>query len=139
MIKTKDGVTRAEGTKSNLLTDFTGTAESLMRRAPITAAELIKAVKIAEATVAVVELIEKFGEEFEDEEFEDEEFDDEAKRITAILEEEEEPEAEDEPEEEKKPEGKGKLRVGKFEADDIDGMLEWLKGELENLEDELDD
>lgn len=131
MINTKDGVTRAEGTKANLLTDFTGTAESLMRRAPITAAELIKAVKIAEATVAVVELIEKFGEEFDNEEF-----DDEAKRITAILE--EEPEAEDEPAEEKKPE-KGKLRVGKFEGDDIDGMLEWLKGELENLEDELDD
>lgn len=126
MIKTKDGVTNAEGTKADLLTDFTGTAESLMRRAPITAAELIKAVKIAEATVAVVELIEKFGEEF----------DDEAKRITAILE--EEPEAEDEPEEEKKPE-KGKLRVGKFEGDDIDGMLNWLKGELENLEEELDD
>lgn len=126
MIKTKDGKTTAEGTKADFLTDFTGTAESLMRRAPITAAELIKAVKIAEATVAVVELIEKFGEEFDDEEFDDEEFDDEAKRITAIL------------EEEKKPE-KGKLRVGKFEGDDIDGMLEWLKGELENLEDELDD
>lgn len=126
MIKTKNGVTNAAGTKADLLTDFTGTAESLMRRAPITAAELIKAVKIAEATVAVVELIEKFGEEFEDEEV-----DDEAKRITAILE--EEPEAE-----EKKPE-KGKMRVGKFEGDDIDGMLEWLKGELEDLEDELDD
>lgn len=132
MIKTKDGVTRAEGTKADLLTDFTGTAESLMRRAPITAAELIKAVKIAEATVAVVELIEKFGEEFDDEEF-----DDEAKRITAILE--EEPEAENEPAEEKKPAKEGKLRVGKFKADDIDGMLEWLRGELENLEDELDD
>lgn len=131
MIKTMNGTTTAKGTKADILTDFTGIAESLMRRTPITAEELIKAVKIAEATVAVVELIEKFGEEFEDEEF-----DDEAKRITAILE--EEPEAEDEPEEEKKPE-KGKLRVGKFEGDDIDGMLEWLKGELENLEDELDD
>ena len=125
MIKTKDGVTRAEGTKANLLMDFTGTAESLMRRTKITAEELHKAVKLAEMTVEFVEVLDKFGEEIDE-------------SSTVILEE-DEPEAEDEPAEEKKPEEKGKLRVGKFEADDIDGMLEWLKGELENLEDELDD
>lgn len=126
MIKTKDGVTTAEGTKTDLLIDFTGTAETLMRRTEISAEELHKAVKLAEMTVEFVEVLDKI---------------DESSTVTL---EEEEAEAENEPAEparaeEKKPEEKGKLRVGKFEADDIDGMLEWLKGELENLEDELDD
>lgn len=124
MIKTKDGKTTAAGTKADLLIDFTGTAESLMRRTLITAEELHKAVKLAEMTIEFIEVLDKAGAEIDE-------------RSTVILEE-EEPEAEDEPEEEKKPE-KGKLRVGKFEGDDIDGMLEWLKGELENLEEELDD
>lgn len=115
MIKNKDGLTIAEGTKAELLKEFSGTAESLMRKAPITAEELIKAVKIAKMCAKIADLIEGIDED-----------------ITVI------PEEEDEPEEEKKPE-KGKLRVGKFEGDDIDGMLEWLKGELENLEEELDD
>lgn len=125
MIKTKDGMTNAAGTKDELWIDFVGTAESLMRRTKITAEDLHKAVKLAEMTIEFIEVLDKAGAEIDE-------------RSTEILEE-EEPEAEDEPEEEKKPEGKGKLRVGKFEADDIDGMLEWLKGELENLEDELDD
>lgn len=125
MIKTKDGKTTAAGTKADLLIDFTGTAESLMRRTLITAEELHKAVKLAEMTIEFIEVLDKAGAEIDE-------------RSTVILEE-EEPEAEDEPEEEKDPEKEGKLRVGKFEADDIDGMLEWLKGELENLEDELDD
>lgn len=124
MIKTKDGKTTAAGTKADLLIDFTGTAESLMKGTKITAEELHKAVKLAEMTIKFIEVLDKAGAEIDE-------------RSTVILEE-EEPEAEDEPEEEKKPE-KGKLRVGKFEADDIDGMLEWLKGELENLEDESDD
>lgn len=124
MIKTKDGVTRAEGTKADLLIDFTGTAESLMKGTKITAEDLHKAVKLAEMTIEFIEVLDKVGAEIDE-------------RSTVILEE-EEPEAEDEPEEEKKPE-KGKLKVGKFEGDDIDGMLEWLKGELENLEEELDD
>lgn len=119
MIKTKDGKTTAAGTKGELLIDFTGTAESLMRRTLITAEELHKAVKLAEMTIEFIEVLDKAGAEIDE-------------RSTVILE-------EDEPEEEKKPEEKGKLRVGKFEGDDIDGMLEWLKGELENLEDELDD
>lgn len=129
MIKTKDGKTTAAGTKADLLIDFTGTAESLMRRTKITAEELHKAVKIAEMTIEFIEVLDKAGAEIDE-------------RSTVILEE-EEAEAEDEPAEpaqaeEKKPE-KGKLRVGKFEGDDIDGMLKWLKGELEDLEDELDD
>ena len=124
MIKTKDGVTRAEGTKADLLIDFTGTAESLMRRTLITAEELHKAVKLAEMTIEFIEVLDKAGAEIDE-------------RSTVILEE-EEPEAEDEPAEEKKPE-KGKLRVGKFEGNDIDGMLEWLKGELEDLEEQCDD
>lgn len=130
MIKTKDGKTTAEGTKADLLIDFTGTAESLMRRTLITAEELHKAVKFAEMTIEFIEVLEKVGAEIDE-------------RSTAILEE-EEPEAEDEPAEpaqaeEKESAKEGKLRVGKFKADDIDGMLEWMKGELENLEEELDD
>lgn len=122
MIKTKDGKTTACGTKEDLLADFSGTAESLLRKTTITAEELHKAVKLAEMTVKMINKVSGL-------------FDDEAQDY--------EPEAEDEPAEptkaeEKEPE-KGKLRVGKFEADDIDGMLEWLKGQFENLEDELDD
>lgn len=124
MIKTKDGKTTAAGTKADLLIDFTGTAESLMKGTKITAEELHKAVKLAEMTIEFIEVLEKFGAEIDE-------------SSTVILE--EEPEAENEPAEEKEPAKEGKLRVGKFEGDDIDGMLEWLKGELENLEDELDD
>lgn len=124
MIKTKNGKTTAAGTKADLLIDFTGTAESLMKGTKITAEELHKAVKLAEMTIEFIEVLDKVGAEIDE-------------RSTVILEE-EEPEAEDEPEEEKKPE-KGKLRVGKFEGDDIDGMLEWLRGELEDLEEQCDD
>ena len=125
MIKTKNGVMNAAGTKDELLIDFCGTAESLMRRTKITAEELHKAVKLAEMTVEFVEVLDKI---------------DESSTVTL---EEEEAEAENEPAEptkaeEKEPE-KGKLRVGKFKGNDIEGMLEWLKGELENLEDESDD
>lgn len=125
MIKTMDGKTTAAGTKADLLLDFTGTAESLMRRTLITAEELHKAVKIAEMTIEFIEVLDKAGAEIDE-------------RSTVILEE-EEAEAENEPAEEKKPEGKGKLRVGKFEGNDIDGMLEWLMGELEDLEEQCDD
>lgn len=124
MIKTKDGMTTAAGTKADLLIDFTGTAESLLRRTKITAEEMHKAVKLAEMTVEFVEVLEKLGAEIDE-------------SSTVIPE--EEPEAENEPAEEKEPAKEGKLRVGKFDGDDIDGMLEWLKGELENREDELDD
>lgn len=129
MIKTKDGLTTASGTKADLLTDFTGTVESLMRRAPITAKELIKAVKIAEVAAKIADLIDGIEEIDEDGEF------------IKVMPEEEESEAEDEPAqaEEKSNAKKGAVKATVLEADDIDGMLEWLKGELENLEGESDD
>ena len=108
MIKTKDGKTTASGTKAELLKEFSGTAEALMRRAPITAEELIKAVKFAETAAKIADLIDEIEENDEDEE----------KKATAK---------------------KGAVKATVLEADDLGGMLEWLKGELENLEDEQDD
>lgn len=115
MIKTKDGLTTASGSKKELLADFAGTAESLLRKTTITAEELYEAVKIAENTV---ELITSLGEYFGAFEV---------------------PNAKDEPAEEKSNAKKGAVKATEFEADDLKGMLEWLKGELENLEDESDD
>lgn len=117
MIKTNGGKTIASGTKAELLKDFAGTAESLLRRTNITAEELYEAVKIAEKTV---ELITSIGEYF------------------GVS---EKPEAEDEwVEAEKKATAKkGAVKATVLEVDNLDGMLEWLKGELENLEDEQDD
>lgn len=129
MIKTKGGLTTASGTKAELLKEFFGTAEALMRRAPITAEELIEAVKTAEICAKIADLIDGIGEIDEDEE-----------SITVIPKE-EKPEAGDEPAEaeEKTNAKKGAVKVTVLEADDLGGMLEWLKGELENLEDEQDD
>lgn len=129
MIKTVKGMTTASGTKAELLKEFSGTAEALMRRAPITAEELIKAVKTAEMFAKIADLIDGI-----------EEIDEDGEHITVIPEE-EEPEAEDEwVEAEKKATAKkGAVKATVLEADDIDGMLEWLKGELENLEEEADD
>lgn len=119
MIKTKDGMTKAAGTNDELLIDFVGTAESLLRRTKITAEELYEAVKLAEMTV---KLVDKIGAFFEDEvqDYEPAEdfWEEEEKKITAK---------------------KNGVKVATFEADDMEGMLEWLKGELENLEDESDD
>lgn len=120
MIKTKDGITRAVGTKDELLMDFIGTAESLMRKANITAEQLHKAAKIAEITAKMAD---KIGASFEDE-----------------VQDYEPAEEEDDAEEEKKITAKKNgVKVATFEADDMDGMLEWLKEELENLEEESDD
>lgn len=129
MIKTVKGMTTASGTKEELLKEFSGTAEALMRRAQITAEELIKAVKTAEMLAKIADLIDGI-----------EEIDEDGEHITVIPKE-EEPEAEDEwVEAEKKATAKkGAVKATVLEADDIDGMLEWLKGELENLEDESDD
>lgn len=129
MIKTVKGTTTASGTKADLLKEFSGTAEALMRRAHITAEELIKAVKIAETFAKIADMIDEI-----------EEIDEGEESITGISEE-EKPEAEDEwVEAEKKATAKkGAVKATVLEADDIDGMLEWLKGELENLEDESDD
>lgn len=113
MIKTKDGKTTASETKEELLADFAGAAESLLRKTNITAEELYEAVKIAEKTV---ELITSIGECFG------------AFDKLAEAEAEEKPNAK-----------KGAVKATALEADDIDGMLEWLKGELENLEEEADD
>lgn len=129
MIKTKGGLTKASGTKAELLKEFSGTAEALMRRASITAEELIKAVKIAETFAKIADLIDVIEEIDEDEEY-----------ITATPKE-EKPEAEDEPAEaeEKTAAKKGDVKATVLEADDIDGMLEWLKGELEELKEQCDD
>ena len=131
MIKTKGGLTTASGTKAELLKEFSGTAEALIRRAQITAEELIKAVKFAETAAKIADLIDEIEENDEDEE-----------SIT-VTPEKEKPEAENEPAEaeaEEKPNAKkGAVKATVLEADDLCGMLEWLKGELENLEDEQDD
>lgn len=129
MIKTKVGLTTARGTKAEILKEFSGTAESLMRRAPITAEELIKAVKIAEMFTKIADLIDGIEEIDEDEE------------ASTVIPKEEKPEAEDEPAEaEKKSTAKkGAAKVTVLKDDDLDEMLEWLMGELENLEDEQDD
>lgn len=129
MIKTKGRMTTATGTKAELLKEFSAIAEALMRRAPITAEELIKAVKTAEMLAKIADLIDGIEEIDEDEE------------TVTVIPKEEKPEAEDEPvEAEEKPNAKkGAVKVTTLEADDLGGMLEWLKGELENLEDESDD
>lgn len=111
------------------MTDFTGTAESLMRRTPITAEELIKAVKAAKMNAKIADLIAGIEEI------------DEGEESITVIPEEEESEAEDEPAqaEEKTTKKKGAVKATVLEADDLEGMLERLKGELENLEDESDD
>lgn len=129
MIKTKDGKTTACGTKADLLKEFSGTAEALMRRASITAEELIKAVKIAETFAKIADLIDGIEEI------------DEGEESSTVTPKEEKTEAEDEPAEaeEKTTAKKGAVKATVLEADDIDGMLEWLKGELENLEEQCDE
>lgn len=117
MIKTKDGLTTASGSKKELLKDFTVIAESLLRKTTITAEELYEAVKVAEK---IIELITSIGEYFG----------------TFKV-----PNAKDEPAqaEEKSNAKKGAVKATELEDDDLKGMMEWLKGELENLEDESDD
>lgn len=129
MIKTKGGLTIASETKAELLKEFSGTAEALMRRTPITAEELIKEVKTAEMFAKIADLIDGIEKI------------DEGEESITVIPEEEEPEAEDEwVEAEKKATAKkGAVKATVLEADDLGGMLEWLKGELENLEDEADD
>lgn len=129
MIKTKGGLTTASGTKAELLKEFSKTAEALMRRAPITAKELIKAVKTAEMFAKIADLIDGI-----------EEIDEGEESITATPEK-EKPEAEDEPAEaEEKPDAKkGAVKATVLEDEDLDEMLEWLKGELEEMKERFDD
>lgn len=129
MIKTKGELTTASGTKAELLKEFSGTAEALMRRTPITAEELIKAVKSAETFAKIEDLIDGIEEI------------DEGEESNTVTPGKEKPEAEDEwVEAEKKATAKeGAVKTIVLEADDIDGMLEWLKGELEELKERFDD
>ena len=128
MIKTKGGLTTASGTKAELLKEFSGTAEALMRRAPITAEELIKAVKTAEMFAKIADFIDGIEEIDEDE------------GLITVTPEEEKPEAEDEPAEaEEKPNAKkGAVKATTLEADDLKGMMEWLEGKLEELKERFD-
>lgn len=122
MIKTVGGRTKAMGGEAELLTDFMGTAEALLRKTKITAEQMHQAIKLAEMTN---ELAEKIGECFDI--FDDEEL-----------------EAENEPAEpaeaEEKPNAKkGAVKATVLKDDDLDEMLEWLKGELEEMKERFDD
>lgn len=117
MIKTVNGRTKATGSNAELLTDFMGTAETILRKTKITVEQLHQEIKLAEMANEVVK---KIGECFDD--FGDEE-----------------PETENEPEEEKTTAKKGAVKVTVLKDDDLDEMLEWLKGELEELEEQCDD
>lgn len=119
MIKTVNGRTKVMGGKAELLMDFMGTAEALLRKTKITAEQMHQAIKLAEMAN---EMVEKIGECFDD-------FDDE------------EPEAVDEwVEAEKKVTAKkGAVKVTVLEDEDLDEMLEWLKGELEEMKERFDD
>ena len=127
MIKTKGGLTTASGTKAELLKEFSGTAEALMRRAPITAEELIKAVKTAKTFAKIADLIDGIEEI------------DEGEESITVTPGKEEPETENEPAEEKTTAKKGAVKVTVQEDDDLDEMLEWMKGELEELKERFDD
>ena len=114
MIKTKNGRTEAMGGRVELLNDFTGSAEALLRNTKITAEELHEAVEIAEM---VNEVVAKIGTCFDD--FGDEE-----------------PETENEPE--KSAEAKIIVRkdgekLAELEGDDVNELQELLKGEFDRL------
>lgn len=117
MIKTVNGRTKATGSNAELLMDFMGTAETILRKTKITVEQLHQAIKLAEMANEVVA---KIGECLDD-------FDDEK------------PETENEPAEEKTTAKKGDVKVTVLEDDDLDEMLEWLKGELEELKERFDD
>lgn len=116
MIKTVNGRTKVMGGKAELLMEFMGTAEALLRRTKITAEQMHQAIKLAEMANEVVE---KIGECFDDEEPEAvDEWVEAEKKVTAK---------------------KGTVKVTALKDDDLDEMLEWLKGELEELKERFDD
>lgn len=117
MIKTVDGRTKVMGGEAELLTDFMGTAEALLRRTKITAEQMHQAIKLAEMANEVVEKIGECVDDFDDEELE----------------------TENEPAEEKTTAKKRAVKVTTLGDDDLDEMLEWLKGELEELKERFDD
>lgn len=101
MIKTKNGMTKIDGTLPDLLLDFVGTVEALLKNTPFTVEELHAAINVAKIVV-------KLGES-------DDEFNADNSEVD------EEPEAENEPAtEEKTTEKKYVVRTGSFEADDLD-------------------
>ena len=117
MIKTVNGRTKVMGGEAELLMDFMGTAEALLRRTKITAEQMHKAIKLAEMANEVAEKIDECFDDFDDEK----------------------PETENEPAEEKTTAKKGAVKEIVLEDDDLDEMLEWLKGELEELKERFDD
>ena len=119
MIKTVNGRTKATGSNAELLMDFIGTAETILRKTKITVEQLHQAIKLAEMANEVVK---KIGECFDD-------FDVEK------------PETENEPAEaEEKPNAKkGAAKATVLKDDDLDEMLELLKWELEELKERFDD
>lgn len=119
MIKTMNGRTKVMGGKAELMMDFMGTAEALLRKTKITAEQMHQAIKLAEMANEVVE---KIGECFDD--FDDEELEAEDEWVEA---------------EKKATAKKGAVKATVLEADDIDGMLEWLKGDLQELKERFDD
>lgn len=115
MIKTKNGMTKIDGTLPDLLLDFVGTVEALLKNTPFTAEELHAAINVAKIVV-------KLGES-----------DDEFNADNSEVDEEPEAEKESAPAEKKASAKKGTVKATVLEADDLDGMLEWLKGKLEDL------
>lgn len=114
MIKTKNGMTKIDGTLQDIALDFVGTAEALLKNTPFTVEALHTAIDVAKIVV-------KLGES--DDAFNADEVDEEPKTKNKPVEQ----------ADEKTTEKKYGVRTGSFEADDLDGMLEWLKGELEDL------
>lgn len=115
MIKTKNGMTKIDGTLPDLLLDFVGTVEELLKNTPFTVEELHAAINVAKIVV-------KLGES-----------DDEFNADNSEVDEKPESEKESAPAEGKASTKKGTVKATVLEADDLDGMLEWLKGELEDL------
>lgn len=117
MIKTVNGRTKVMGGKAELLMDFMGTAEALLLRTKITAEQLHKTIELATMANEVVGKIDEYFDDFGDEE----------------------PETENESAEEKTTAKKGDVKVTVLKDDDMDEMLELLKGELEELKERFDD
>lgn len=109
MIKTKNGMTKIDGTLPDLLLDFVGTVDALLKNTPFTVQELHAAINVAKIVV-------KLGESDAD---------------NSEVDEKPESEKESAPAEGKASTKKGTVKATVLEADDLDGMLEWLKGELE--------
>lgn len=115
MIKTKDGRTEIDGTGWEIVEDFVGTAETLLKITPLTGEALHAAVDMAELIVK----LRGFYDEFNKEDYE--------------------PEAEDKPAEEKIAVRKDGVKVEKFEDDDLDEMMELLKNAIEKEMERVDD